>query len=516
MSLKAEIETWAIALQLYDKQEFDQALAKFEDIADSSKILFNIGIIYATIGEHESAISNFRAATNLDQYLAVAYFQSGVSNFLLGIYDEAVKDFDDALVYLRGNLTIDYEQLGLKFRLYSCEVLFNKGLSLIYQGAHTEGMLDIQEARKEKQTVEHDVIDDAIQDRAQGYTVFSIPVGVLYRPASSKVKNLESKNYLGQAKLVAATDSSETFVGFTGSAREAARNASGLPTSTGPISDLNSRQNFNIQRRGTTNARLEGTATRSASNPNFLQNNLRRRPSDNTAISTTSRLQRSATTSTSSRSGNQRQLASMPENRELNNNNNNDDDYQSRRNPRSGLNQQNESYANVLENYQDTEPKQTLRKQSSDRVADWARQNSISGLSNSSGRGRLLSNRRPTLNTLNAPNNYEDGDGSGAEYPETIASSNYIPMTKIRVKLHHLSDVRGMAVIPETSLEDFVAKVTKKFSLTPGRVSLRYKDEEGSMVTILDDDDWETAVDTARAYAKGGPEGKVEIWVDDR
>lgn len=70
----------------------------FQDIADSSKILFNIGLIYATLGEHEVAVENFRAATNLDQYLAVAYFQCGVSNFLLGLYDEAIKNFEDALL----------------------------------------------------------------------------------------------------------------------------------------------------------------------------------------------------------------------------------------------------------------------------------------------------------------------------------------------------------------------------------------------------------------------------------
>lgn len=55
-----------------------------------------------------------------------------MSSFLLGRFEDAVADFEHAHLYLRGNLTIDYNQLGLKFRLYSCEVLFNKGLALIY------------------------------------------------------------------------------------------------------------------------------------------------------------------------------------------------------------------------------------------------------------------------------------------------------------------------------------------------------------------------------------------------
>lgn len=37
-------------------------------------------------------------ATKLDQYLAVAYFQEGVSNFLLGEFEEALGNFNDALL----------------------------------------------------------------------------------------------------------------------------------------------------------------------------------------------------------------------------------------------------------------------------------------------------------------------------------------------------------------------------------------------------------------------------------
>jgi neutrophil cytosolic factor 2 len=68
----------------------------------------------------------------------------------------------------------NYEQLGLKFKLFSAEVLFNKGLSKVYMGSLQEGLMDMEEARKEKATDEHNVIDDAIQDRGEGYTVFSI------------------------------------------------------------------------------------------------------------------------------------------------------------------------------------------------------------------------------------------------------------------------------------------------------------------------------------------------------
>ncbi|KAJ5105534.1 hypothetical protein NUU61_002881 [Penicillium alfredii] len=206
MSLKQEIEIWVHALDAYDNQEFEESLRFFDLIADTSKILFNCGVIYATLGEHEQAVECYQRAVGLDRYLAIAYFQQGVSNFLLGDFEEALANFNDTLLYLRGNTSIDYEQLGLAFRLFSCEVLFNRGLCYVYLRQLGPGMQDIEYAAKEKVTPDHDVINDAIRENAEGYTVFSIPVGVVYRPSAAKVKNLKTKDYLGKARLVAASD----------------------------------------------------------------------------------------------------------------------------------------------------------------------------------------------------------------------------------------------------------------------------------------------------------------------
>ncbi|EEP77339.1 conserved hypothetical protein [Uncinocarpus reesii 1704] len=217
MSLKQEIETWVQALGHYDNNEFEDALKSFSNIADTSKILFNCGVIYATLGEHAKAVDFYQRAIALDKYFAIAYFQEGVSNFLLGDFEEALVNFNDTLLYLRGNTSIDYEQLGLKFQLFSCEVLFNRGLSYIYLNQIDQGMQDLDYASKEKFKPDHDVIDEAIKESAEGYTVFSIPVGVVYRPSEAKVKNLKTKEYLGKARLVAASDRGNAFIGFQGS-----------------------------------------------------------------------------------------------------------------------------------------------------------------------------------------------------------------------------------------------------------------------------------------------------------
>jgi hypothetical protein len=46
--------------------------------------------------------------------------------------------------------------------------------------------------------------------------VFSVGVGVLYRPNEAKVRNVKAKDYLGKARLVAASDAQNAFTGFAG------------------------------------------------------------------------------------------------------------------------------------------------------------------------------------------------------------------------------------------------------------------------------------------------------------
>ena len=58
--LGQEIETWVQAIAQYDNQEFEESLKTFDNISDTSKILFNCGVIHATLGEHDKAVSHWR------------------------------------------------------------------------------------------------------------------------------------------------------------------------------------------------------------------------------------------------------------------------------------------------------------------------------------------------------------------------------------------------------------------------------------------------------------------------
>lgn len=85
----------------------------------------------------------------------------------MGDFEEALANFNDTLLYLRGNNNIDYKQLGLDFKLYSCEVLFNRGLCYIYLQQTEAGLQDLQFAAQEKVVPDHDVIDEAIKEQAE-------------------------------------------------------------------------------------------------------------------------------------------------------------------------------------------------------------------------------------------------------------------------------------------------------------------------------------------------------------
>ncbi|KAJ7128987.1 NADPH oxidase regulator NoxR [Mycena crocata] len=551
MSLKAELETWAAALKAYDEEDFEKALDLFSRIADSSKILTNMGLIYATLGEHEAAVERFIEATGLDSYLAVAYFQCGVSNFLLARYELAYKDFEEALLYLRGNQAINYEQLGLKFRLFSAEVLFNQGLSLIYLGRMDEGLADMEEAKRVKATDEHNVIDDAIQDRGEGYTVFSIPVGVLYRPSEKKLINAKTKDYMGKAKLIAASDSRDTTVGFSGIDRlqqgitptgifidgEAGlgRSNTRIPASAPARSDGDEPSGLGRSKttlsvpsnaRELTSGGGEGAGggggggpTRSASASATMGAPVRSNTVLNTARASPNAGMGGPVRGLSVRrggsppAGNKPMAAAPP--------------------PPTKASRLTEIYDDYLDAYTD-EPPPPMPNAPPDRVAQWARSNAspnsatppsafvqrsgtrsapTSNYAPSSYGGgsvrRRVTRRNTSRRIQSAYEEEEEGYASGEDFDGPFE------LIKIRVKLHYDDDVRGMALTPETPFEEFMDKVTAKFGKDINGLTLKFKDEDGGKVSLRDESDYELAIETARESSKGKPEGKLEIWCMD-
>ena len=72
-----------------------------------------------------------------------------------------------------------------------------------------------------------------------------------------------------------------------------------------------------------------------------------------------------------------------------------------------------------------------------------------------------------------------------------------------------------MTLTPDTLFPDFMDRVMAKFYKKVHGLHLKFKDEDGGNVSILDDSDYALAIETARESAKGKAEGKLEIWCID-
>lgn len=114
---------------------------------------------------------------------------------------------------------IDYHQLGLEYKLFSCEILHNRGLCYLYLGDRDLGRKDIEMAIQEKQTPEHERISDALSSKKwRKCEFFQLQPGKIFRPSSDKIKNVKKKDYLGKSALISSVDNSDTHTGFKGAA----------------------------------------------------------------------------------------------------------------------------------------------------------------------------------------------------------------------------------------------------------------------------------------------------------
>lgn len=71
-----------------------------------------------------------------------------------------------------------------------------------------------------------------------------------------------------------------------------------------------------------------------------------------------------------------------------------------------------------------------------------------------------------------------------------------------------------MAMPPDVLWEEFCDIVATKFTMTVSDLKMKFADEDGTKVSLLDDSDYELAMATARENAKGKPEGKLTIWIE--
>uniref|UniRef100_A0A8D0KTG9 Neutrophil cytosolic factor 2 n=1 Tax=Strix occidentalis caurina TaxID=311401 RepID=A0A8D0KTG9_STROC len=215
MSLVETIRLWQEGVCAADGKEWKAALDTFTAVQNPpAKICFNIGCIHLVLGKLAEAEEAFTRSISCDKHLAVAYFQRGTVFYRS--HEKAIEDFKEALAQLRGNQLIDYKILGLRYRLFACEILYN--IALVY--ATLEDWKKAEEhltlAMSLKSEPQHNKIDRAMQAilKQKLCELVAIPAGKLFRPNEKQVAQLEKKDYLGKAMVVASVVDKDDFSGF--------------------------------------------------------------------------------------------------------------------------------------------------------------------------------------------------------------------------------------------------------------------------------------------------------------
>eukprot|EP00117_Sycon_ciliatum_P028514 scpid89251/ scgid1207/ Neutrophil cytosol factor 2; 67 kDa neutrophil oxidase factor; Neutrophil NADPH oxidase factor 2; p67-phox len=132
---KTTTTLWESAITAHDDVgDCEESLRFFRQMpADSARISFNIGSVHMSERSYGEAIEEYSKALDRDSHLAIAAFQRALAHHNMGSNEDdedALQDFIECHRLLRGNLLIDYRELGLKHILWEYQVLFN--LAVVY------------------------------------------------------------------------------------------------------------------------------------------------------------------------------------------------------------------------------------------------------------------------------------------------------------------------------------------------------------------------------------------------
>ncbi|XP_046526384.1 NADPH oxidase activator 1 isoform X2 [Equus quagga] len=207
-SLGDQVRDWHQGAQAVARGDWSCALRLFSGIPEPpARMCFNVGCVHLLAGDPEAALRAFDQAVTKDACMAVGFFQRGVANFQLERFQEALSDFRLALAQLRGNATIDYTQLGLRFQLQAWEVLFNVAAAQCGLGLWAEATHSLEEAISKGPEGARNSLDTAlgqVQKQAP-LQPRRVPRGEVFRPQRRHLEHLEPVDFLGKAKVVTSS-----------------------------------------------------------------------------------------------------------------------------------------------------------------------------------------------------------------------------------------------------------------------------------------------------------------------
>ncbi|KAL6490369.1 hypothetical protein MHYP_G00007140 [Metynnis hypsauchen] len=217
MSFVNTLRQWDKAVAYVEKGDISSALRTFLAIEEKiSKITYNIGCLHLHNDDFDAAEKAFDSSIGKDEHLAVAFFQRGITFYKKEKFEESLLDFQQTFKELRGNQLIDYKPLGLRYKLYACEVLHNIGLLYAKLGKWEKAQENLLTALNLRTEAKFSHIDQALESilKQKLFSLVEIKPGLLFKPNKNYVAELEKKDYLGKAKVLSSIVPADNFSGF--------------------------------------------------------------------------------------------------------------------------------------------------------------------------------------------------------------------------------------------------------------------------------------------------------------
>lgn len=364
--------------------------------------------------------------------------------------------------------------------------------------------------------------------------MFSIPVGVVYRPNEAKVKNLKTKDYLGKARLVAASDRNNAYTGFQGAELKKTFAQDTSAKDDRPADAISYAATNLVQKNLASRSRQQSEPPPPGSNmfpptppPDSDRGSTNSsNPMVNTNMANNNLTQRAA----SVRSGRPPQLDL--ERSGIRTNGRSNDDMPSMERSRIGTSRTaSEPRGPPSRQYSNTRGrdggKQRLFRETTDpSLRGGGNENGFAPVSEESYNDDvydLYVSPRPSNNGRKArgppryidedeeyeSDGYENDPDDGVDFeimaaPRTRsqrrAPSRTRNIRKFRVKVHAQDDTRYIMVGPAIEYGDFEGRIREKFGFR-SRLRIRMRDE-GDMITMADQDDLDMLLMTAKDMAR--------------
>ncbi|KAJ3186642.1 hypothetical protein HDU85_007462 [Gaertneriomyces sp. JEL0708] len=499
MAQKVELEAWMNGCGAYADQNYDAALDAFSQIADTSRIHFNIAMCFIGLNAIDEAIQALTRSISCDPYLAVAYYMRGVCLYNSSALNDALQDFNDALTYLRGNAFIDYAQLGLAFKLHTCKVSFNRGLCLAAMGQVEAAVQDFSDAQRSMPSSSDNSsggdlgqINQALNQPARAHQLFgpfSVPSDLIYAPPKGRVKNAEKRDYIGKAKVVAAVEATNNYAGFSG--RELKAKTLPRSNTTGNMNTNGNNMTPASLNRGGGGLQPPGSVTLPRS---YTTGDLRR-PNPNLGRSNTlasgggpgggGRYPTIGRSGLGGGNGSSNGGAQRPLPQTLGRNSGGSSTFQRRAEP--------SVYA--MDGLIDEFGGMDMNNNN-------GYSNNNNGYSNNNNNSYMPPQRsNPALNTFQR-NNGPASNRSSYTASDTGSMTSYTG-DKIKLKIHYTST--RIILLPSLSYSLLLLRIFGKFNIPAGQqasVVLKYRDEDGTLCELMDEEDLMVCVD-----------GRGEVWV---